>query len=381
MEQWADLYERLQVRTVINAFETVSIIGGTRIRPEVLAAMQAASHSFVFLPELQEKVGDRIARLTRNEAAVVTNGALAGMLLATAACLSRANPGFEHPLLLPYGGRKNRVIVQRCQYSPYLPNITQVGAELVEVGYSQQSTPDHVLEGAFDERTAAVFFTAGRPYEQFATPLERVVELAHGHDVPVIVDGAALLPPPENIWRFTAMGADLVVFSGGKGLRGPQDSGVVVGERDLIQRIHRINSPIHGLGRALKTTKEDIIGFLVALELALREDQEARYAALEKQAQRIAGTFAGVAGIETRVLPDGRQGQPCPRVVIRLLPECGWTRQEFTSSLSAGDPAILVGDLDEVHDSFYINPLSLTELEEGLVVENIRRLLASGQTT
>jgi D-glucosaminate-6-phosphate ammonia-lyase len=372
-----DVYERLQVRTVINAFETVSIVGGTRIRPEVLAAMQAASERFVFLPELQEKVGDRIAQLTRNEAAVVTNGALAGMLLATAACLARANPGYERPLLLPYGGRRNRVIVQRCQYSPYLPNITQVGAELVEVGYSQQLTPDQLLEAAFDDRTAAVFFTAGRPYERFAMPLERVVEIAHERGVPVIVDGAALLPPPENLWRFTEVGADLAVFSGGKGLRGPQDSGVVVGERDLIQRIHRINSPIHGLGRALKTTKEDIIGFLVALELALEEDQAARYEALDEQAQRIAGALAGVAGIETRILPDGRQGQPCPRVVIRLLPDSGWSRQEFTGSLAARDPAILVGDLDEADDSFYVNPLSLTEREERLVIEKLTLLLTS----
>jgi D-glucosaminate-6-phosphate ammonia-lyase len=306
-EQRMDVYARLQVRTVINAFETVSIVGGTRIRPEALAAMQAAAGSFVFLPELQEKVGERIARLTRNEAAVVTNGALAGMLLATVACLSRGNPGFEHPLLLPYGGRRNRVIVQRCQYSPYLPNITQVGAELVEVGYSQQQTPDHVLEVAFDELTAAVFYTAGRPYERFATPLERVVEIAHERGVPVIVDGAALLPPPENLWRYTQMGADLVVFSGGKGLRGPQDSGVVVGKRDLVERIHRVNSPTHGLGRALKTTKEDIVGFLVALELALEEDQAARYEALQERAQRISRALAESPGSRPDSCPtDGR---------------------------------------------------------------------------
>ncbi len=373
-----DVYARLQLRTVINAFETLSIVGSTRIRPEALEAMQRASASFVFLPELNQKVGARIAELTRNEAAVVTNGALAGMLLATAACIARRNPGYEHPLVLPLAAENVNVITQRCQYNPYLPNITQVGARIVEVGYSQQRSPERQLEDAIDAHTAAVFYTAGRPYERFAIPLERVVAIAHAHDVPVIVDGAALLPPVENLWRFTAMGADLAVFSGGKGLRGPQDSGVVVGDHDLVQRIHQINSPIHGLGRAFKSSKEDIVGLLVALEYALAEDIEARYTGLQQQATRIETALRDAAGIETWILPDGRQGQPCPRMVVRLLPSSGWSRTAFMDALKDGDPAVLVGDLDEDADAFYINPLSLTEAEEQVVVERVLALLASG---
>lgn len=373
------MFARLRVRTVINAYETLSSVGSTRIRPEALDAMNRAAGSFVFMTELQDRVGARIAELSRNESAAVTNGALAGMLLATAACLRSMNSPSERPIALPTGWHRNRVIVQRCQYSPYVPNISQVGAEIVEVGYAQQNTPEYVLESAFDDATAAVFYTAGRPYERFAVPLDRVVAIAHAHDVPVIVDGAALLPPMENLWRFTGMGADLAVFSGGKGLRGPQDSGVVVGRRALVDEIHRMNSPRHGLGRALKTTKEDVVGFLVALESALEEDQAAAYVALQERAERVRAAFDGRPGIRTWILPDGRQGQPCPRTVVQLLPECSWTRSDFMRALADGDPAIIVGDLDEMQDAFYINPRSLTDAEEAVVGRRVVELLDERQ--
>lgn len=371
-----DVFDRLGVRPVINAFETMSRVGGTRIRPEVMEAMRRASATFVFLDELQERVGERIAELTRNEGAVVTNGALAGMLLATAACLRQANGTGRRPHALPTGWKKDEVIVQRCQYSAYVPNITQVGAALVDVGYSAQRTPEYLLESAITEATAAVFYTAGRPFETFAIPLERVVAIAHAHDLPVVVDGAALLPPVSNLWRYTEMGADLVVFSGGKGLRGPQDSGVVVGRRDLIAEIQRLNSPNHGLGRALKSSKEDIVGFLVALELAFEEDDASVYDAYLKRAELVRHALAALPGIETWILPDGRQGQPCPRTVIRLLEASGWRRNEFLTALLAGERPILVGELDELEDAFYVTPRSLTNDEAVEVAQRIGALLA-----
>lgn len=371
----ADVFARLGVRPVINAFETMSSVGGTRIRSEALEAMRAAANTFVFLDELHERVGERIAALTRNEAAAVTNGASAGMLLATAACLSRANAATHLPIALPTGWRNNQVIVQRCQYSPYLPNITQVGAELVEVGYTQQVTPEWMLEAAITERTAAIFYTAGRPYERFAVPLERVVAIGSAHQLPVIVDGAALLPPIENLWRYTELGAALAVFSGGKGLRGPQDSGLVVGRRDLVDLVRRMNSPRHGLGRPLKSSKEDIVGLLVAIELALDEDEEASYRDHMRKAELLRAGLADVAEVESWILPDGRQGQPCPRTVVKLLPNGGWTRPELVRDLAAGTPAILVGELDEDEHAIYLSPRSLTDDEVSTVIERVSQLL------
>lgn len=371
----ADVFARLGVRPVINAFETMSSVGGTRIRPEALEAMRSAANTFVFLDELHERVGECIAALTRNEAAAVTNGASAGMLLATAACLSRANGATHLPIALPTGWRNNQVIVQRCQYSPYLPNITQVGAELVEVGYTQQVTPEWMLEAAITERTAAIFYTAGRPYERFAVPLERVVAIGSAHQLPVIVDGAALLPPIENLWRYTELGAALAVFSGGKGLRGPQDSGLVVGRRDLVDLVRRMNSPRHGLGRPLKSSKEDIVGLLVAIELALDEDEEASYRDHMRKAELLRAGLADVAEVESWILPDGRQGQPCPRTVVKLLPNGGWTRPELVRDLAAGAPAILVGELDEDEHAIYLSPRSLTDDEVSTVIERVSQLL------
>lgn len=376
---WLDVYARLNVRTVINAYETVSKVGGSLVRSEVLEAMRCAAGRFVFLDDLQSKAGDRVAELSRNEGAAITNGALAGLLLATAACLHRANSSPYWPITLPTAWQRNHVIVQRCQYSPYVPNIPQVGAKVVEIGYSQQRTPEEIFEAAFDDRTAAVLYTAGKPYELFSIPLERVISIAHNHNVPVIVDGAALLPPIHNLWHFTSLGAALVTFSGGKGLRGPQDSGVVVGRGDLIREIHRINSPHHGLGRAFKSSKEDIVGFLVALELAVHEDESVMYRHQVKRADRIRESLDGVTGIRTWTLPDGRQGQPCPRTIVQLLPESGWTRSEFISALVAHDPAIIVGELDEQSDAFYVNPRSLSNEEVVIVTARIIELISRNE--
>ncbi len=373
-----DVFARLKVRPVINAFETMSSVGGTRIRPQALEAMRRAADTFVFLEELNARVGERIAALTRNEGAVVTNGALAGMLLATAACLRRANPDLPRPIALPANWQKDEVIVQRCQYSPYVPSITQLGARIVEVGYTQQNTPEWVFEGAISQRTAAIFYTAGRPYERFAVPLERVVALAEAHDLPVIVDGAALLPPVENLWRFTEAGAALAVFSGGKGLHGPQDSGVVVGRRELTEEIHRLNSPHHGLGRALKSSKEDVAGFLVALELALEEDEAATYREYMRRAELLRSGLEGLENATVYVLPDGRQGQPCPRTVVQLAPGSGRTRGEVVRELAGGDPAILVGELDEDPTAFYLTPRSLTDEEIAVVVREVSACLGHG---
>jgi uncharacterized pyridoxal phosphate-dependent enzyme len=372
----ADVYAALGVRRLINAYETVSVLGGTRTHPEVLDAMRAASDAFVDLRELQSAVGARLATLTRNEAAAVTSGASAGMVLAAAACAARRDPAFLGHLMRAATLPRPEVIVQRCQLSPYVQNVRQAGVELVEVGYAHNATPEEMLEQAFGDLTVAVLYTAGRPYERDAIPIERVVALAHEQDVPVIVDAAALLPPAANLWRFTGLGADLVVFSGGKGLQGPQDSGIVVGRADLVATVQAVASPVHGLGRAFKSSKEDIIGTLRAVELALEADEAARYAVLLARAERVAANLSGVPGIAVSVLPDGRQGQPCPRTVVRLLPTSGWRRSTFMAALRDGEPGVVVGPLDEDVDALYVHPLGLTDEEADVVAERLKGVLA-----
>ena len=373
-----DVYGALGVRALINAFETVSVLGGTRTHPEVLDAMRAASDAFVDLRELQAAVGARIAALTRNDAAAVVSGASAGMVLAAAACATHRDPTYPSHLMRPWQPPRFDVIVQRCQMSPYVQNVRQAGVEIVEVGYTQNGTPERLLLDALNDRTAAVLYTAGRPYERDAIPLDRVVALAHERDVPVIVDAAALLPPVANLWHYTrSCGADLTVFSGGKGLQGPQDSGLVIGRADLVAHVQAMASPVHGLGRGFKTSKEDVIGLLRAVEIALETDEDARYAALLGRAERVAAALVGVPGIDVHVLPDGRQGQPCPRTAVRLLPSSGWDRAAFMAALSNGEPGVVVGALDEDDASVYVHPLGLTEDEVGVVVARVRDVLAA----
>jgi len=377
-----DVYARLGVRRVINGYETVSILGATKLHPEVWAAMGAARDAFVDLRELHAAVGRRLAALTRNEAAAVTNGASAGMVLATVACAARRDPSVVLQLTAPATptAARPRVVVQRVHLSPYAQNVRQAGVDLIEVGYAQNATPEEHLAVALTAPTVAVLYTAGRPYERDGIPLARVVALARAHDVPVIVDAAALVPPAANLWRFTEAGADLAVFSGGKGLQGPQDAGLVVGRADLVATIQSINAPIHGVGRAMKLSKEDVVGLLAAVELALAADEGARYAKLRERAERVADGLRGVRGLEVTVLPDGRQGQPCPRTLARLSPELGWRRADLLAALRAGDPAIVLGPYEDDPEAFYVHPLGLDDDEADAVVAAVRRVLGGVAT-
>lgn len=374
----SDVYARLGVRRVINAYETVSMLGGTRIHPEVWAAMAAAREGFVDLRELHQAVGRRLATLTRNEAAAVTNGASAGMVLSAVACVARFHPDFALQLTAPAetGRPRPRVVVQRVHMSPYVQNVRQAGVDLVEVGCAQNATPEEHLAVALAPPTVAVLYTAGRPYERDGIPLERVVALAHAQGVPVIVDAAALVPPAANLWRFTECGADLVVVSGGKGLHGPQDSGLVVGRADLVATIQAVNAPSHGVGRAFKSTKEDVIGLLTAVELALAADEDARYAALLRRAERVAAGLRGLPGLDVSVLPDGRQGQPCPRTLGRFGPGARVGCDDLLRLLRDGDPRIVLGPYEDDANAFYVHPLGLTDEEAEVLVGRVTEVLA-----
>jgi D-glucosaminate-6-phosphate ammonia-lyase len=367
------VYARLGVRRVINAYETLSILGGTRMHPEVWAAMDAAREAFVDLRELHAAVGRRLAELTRNEAAVVTGGASAGMLLAAVACAAARDPGFLLQLTAPpTPGPRPRIVVQRVHMSPYVQNVRQANVDLVEVGYTQNTTPETHLEAALVPPTVAVLYTAGRPYEREGIPLERVVAMAHARGIPVIVDAAALVPPAANLWRFTERGADLAVFSGGKGLQGPQDAGLVVGRADLVATILSVIAPIHGVGRSLKLAKEGVIGMLTAVELAVRADEGARYATLLRRVERVTAGLRHVGWLDVAIVPDGRQGQPCPRAVLRLQPEAPLRRPELLARLQGGDPSIVLGPFEDDPDAVYVHPLGLTDAEADEVVAAVR---------
>jgi uncharacterized pyridoxal phosphate-dependent enzyme len=248
----------LGVRPVINAAATLTRLGGSLMPPPVLDAMRAGAESFVDIVELQRRVGRRIAELTRNEACYVSSGAAAGMTIAIAACITGGNPAAV--ARLPYfDGPPPEVIIHRAHRNGYDQAARQTGARLVEIGMAHSTQPWE-LEAAFSPRTACVLYFAGAAYATGALALEDVMAAAAAHSVPVLVDAAAQIPPVRNLWHFTReLGADIAIFSGGKGLRGPQSSGLVLGRQAIVDACQVNGPPNHSLGRPMKVGKEELL--------------------------------------------------------------------------------------------------------------------------
>ncbi|MCC7024073.1 MAG: aminotransferase class V-fold PLP-dependent enzyme, partial [Thermomicrobiales bacterium] len=249
------IYTRLGVRTVINADATLTRLGGSLMPPDVLDAVREAAGNFVDMVELQRVVGERLAALTRNEAAYVASGAASGIVLATLAAMTRGDLPTIARLIETGEAPRDEVIVHRAHRIPYDPALRLAGARIVDIGNRLQTFPWE-LEAAITPRTAMVFYAGGVHLASGALSLPETVEIAHAHGVPVVIDAAAQLPPTENLWRFTReMGADLAIFSGGKDLRGPQASGLVVGSAAMIAAIAANGAPNQRLARAMKVGK------------------------------------------------------------------------------------------------------------------------------
>ena len=320
------IYEDLGLRPVINGYATVTRLGGSLMPPPVVEAMIEASRQFVDLEDLQAAVGRRIAELTRNEAAYVSSGAAAGLTLATAACVAGTDPemiaALPHPQKV--SGARCEVIFQRCQRSGYDYAVRQVGVDMIEIGPEQSSPADfpavrQELEQALSERTAAVLYFARGEDHHGGLPVAEVVAAAHARGVPVILDAAAQLPPVENLWRFTQEGADLVIFSGGKGLCGPQATGLVLGRSDLIKACAVQGNPNQAIGRPMKVGKEELCGCLAAVEWYVGLDHAAMTDRFEAQVgigRPAARRAAGGSRHELRC--PARRGNRCRGALLRF---------------------------------------------------------------
>ena len=308
------IYDELGVRPIVNASATLTRLGGSIMPPEVVAAMVEASKYFVDLDDLQIRVGEQLAELTHNEAAYVSSGAAAGLVLAAAACITGTDPAAINQLP-DLTGLKNEVIVHKSHRNGYDHAVRQVGVKLVEIGYATSTAPWE-LERAITAQTAAIFWFQGAMSGHGDLPLETVIEIAKPHDIPVIVDAAAQLPPVENLWRFTQMGAALAVFSGGKDLRGPQSSGLVVGRKDLIEACRVNGNPNHSIGRPMKVGKEEMVGLLAAVRHYLQIDQEARASQDEEVVLGWCATLNALPGVYAERSFPNEAGQPLPRAKV-----------------------------------------------------------------
>ncbi|MEM7538404.1 MAG: aminotransferase class V-fold PLP-dependent enzyme [Chloroflexota bacterium] len=370
------IYTDLGLKPIINANATLTKLGGSIMRPEVVEAMVEASKSFIPLHELQRKVGERIATLTRNEAAYVSSGAAAGLVLATAACITGMDKDAMQQLP-DLTGLKNEVIVHKSHRNDYDFAVRQVGAKMVEIGPadgSERSTERSELEDAINENTAAIFWFQGLMTGDGDLPIETVIEVANQHDVPVVVDGAAQLPPTENLWKWTEMGAALAVFSGGKDLHGPQPTGLVVGRSDLIESIRLNGPPNHGYGRPMKVGKEEMVGLLKAVELYLEIDQEARRSQDEEIVAGWCHMLNQIDGVQAERSFPNEAKQPLPRALVTIdVSVVGKNRDEVIAALWDGDPAISVAEGGT--DGIYVNPWTLAEGEDEIVLKQLQRVL------
>jgi L-seryl-tRNA(Ser) seleniumtransferase len=367
--------QRLGLRPLINANATLTRLGGSLMPDEVREAMDEAARAWVDLHQLQRRVGERLAELTRNEAAYVSTGAAAGIVLAVAACMTRGER--ERIALLPSqppDAPRDEVIVFASHRNPYDAAVLLPGARMVFIGDARATTPAE-LEAAITPRTAALIWFQGYMTGRADFAFERVVQICRAHDVPVIVDAAAQLPPLENLWRFTHAGASVAIFSGGKALQGPQGTGMMLGARWLIEAVRAIGSPNQGFGRPMKVAKEDLAGLLAAVERYTTLDHAAKRERDERVVADWCGRWNALAGVRAERSFPNEAGQPLPRVLLR------WDRavvnrdgDAFAQVLLDGDPSISV-DVADRAGAIYVNPWCVADNELEIVALRVAALL------
>lgn len=370
-----NVYERLGVRKIINAASWRTNVGGSIMPLPVRQAMDEAAQWFVDLGELNARAGDVIARFTGAEAGLVTAGSAAGMLLEAAACMTGHDQA-KVDRLPDSGGMKNEIVIHRFQRVTYDRCFRAAGAMLVEIGDSG-GTEEWELEDAINENTAAVaYIIAAR--QSGSIPLRRVVEIAHVRGVPVIVDAAAMLPPAENLTRYIDMGADMVSFSGGKGVLGPQSTGILCGRADLIQAAAMNGAPNQGVGRTAKVCKEEIAGLVTALELFVDTDHEAESARWEAMSQNMADQVGKIPGLYTKYFPATPEldefESATPRAFVFLKPDSGRELGDIEESLKQGDPPVY-GYPAEHGRGLALSPVNLMDGEDEIVIRRFKEVM------
>jgi L-seryl-tRNA(Ser) seleniumtransferase len=365
-----DYFKELGVKPFINAAGTYTTLTASLMPPEVVDAWEYASRQYVRLLDLQEAVGRRLAELLGCEAALVTSGAAGALTVGTAACIT----GTDQKLIrqLPdTTGMKNEVIVQKSHRYGYDHAVRNCGIRFVEVETAEE------LERAITPRTAMMlFFNANDPLGKIHA--EEFVALGKKHNIPTFNDAAADTPPVGNLMKYTKMGFDLVTFSGGKGLRGPQSAGLLLGRKDLIEAAKLNSSPYSdSIGRGQKVNKEEILAMLVAVESYLKRDHEADWKEWERRVKVITDSVGKLPSVQAETyVPEIANHVPHLRLrwdpaVIRI------SVPEVVRQLREGDPSIEV--VPSSKEDLQIGVWMLQPGEAQIVARRIREILKSAQ--
>ena len=362
-----DYFKELGIRTFINAAGTYTSMTGSLMPKEVIDAINYGSLEYVNLDELQDKVGKRIAELLECEYATVSSGCFGAMSIAMAGVMSGKDPK-KIKQLPDTTGLRNEVILQESHTIGYAQALTNVGAKLVKVKTAEE------LENAINEKTAMLWFLNANT-DRGDIKWEEFVSLGKKHNIPTFIDCAADVPPVDNLFKFTRIGFDMVAFSGGKGLRGPQSAGLLLGKKEYIEAA-RLHTPPRGetIGRGMKVNKEEVLGMLAALELYLNKDHQAEWKMWEDQIDLISESVKSIGGVETTIhVPP--HANHVPSLKIR------WDQSKVNISpdnvrkiLREGSPSIeTVGNKNEIGVTTWM----MVPGQEKIVAKKIKKILKS----
>jgi len=361
-------YEELGVTTVINAEGTMTTLGGSLIRPEVEVIMAQASRHFVSIPGLEEAAGKRIAqmlKLPEGYGALVTSGAAAAIQSGLAGILTGDNESLIKQLP-DLTGMKSEVIIQKSHRNPFDHQLRGTGAKLIEIETRDQ------LRAAVNDRTAMMHFT------NFANDVGQIkvdewVKLAKEYKIPCFNDAAADTPPISHLWDYSNMGYDLVSFSGGKAIRGPQCAGLLIGRQDLIHYALLNNSPYEDtLGRGQKVGKEEIIGMIKALELHLKEDYDALDKEWQDRLELVSREITRIPGVSTKFFTPAIANH-VPHMQIVWDSRISLTPQQVSQLLRNSKPSIVMSPGEE-KPGLAMNSFMLQPGEDQIVAEQLSRI-------
>jgi L-seryl-tRNA(Ser) seleniumtransferase len=362
-------YVELGVTPVINAEGTMTMLGGSLIRPEVESVMAQAARHFVSIPELEAAAGKRIAqmlKLPQGYSSLVTSGAAGAIQSGLAGILTGDNESLIKQLP-ELTGMKSEVIIQKSHRNPFDHQLRGTGVKLIEVETHEQ------LRRAVNDRTAMMHFT------NFANAagqikVEEWPKLAKQYNLPCMIDAAADTPPVSHLWDYANMGFDLITFSGGKAMRGPQCAGLLIGREDLVHYALLNNSPYEDtLGRGQKVGKEEIVGMIKALELYLVEDHDALTKEWQSRLDTISRQITKIPGVSTSFfVPD--VANHVPHMQITWDSKIALTPQQVSQTLRSGQPSIVIGG-GEGRPGLAMNSFMLQPGEEQIIADHLSKVL------
>jgi L-seryl-tRNA(Ser) seleniumtransferase len=374
---WPEVYKKLGISPIINAQSWVTALGGSIMRPEVLQAMDDAANAFVDIKKLNRAAGEVIARSCGAEQGLVTAGCSAAQVLMVAACMTgQSEANVEQ--LPDTTGMKNEVILFKGQRNRYDKAFITAGATLIEYGTDESVTADD-LDAAINENTACVAYVVA-PFVPLGIGLEETIRVAHERGVPVIVDAAAEVPPRANLHKFHNMGADMVAFSGGKGIGGPQSSGILAGKADLVEAAVmnslNLDSSVAGIGRPMKVSKENIVGLVTAIQLFTDSDEAAEWEGWKSKSQYVVERLADIEGV--RVVTEDEAGtRQGPQPVLYFEDDYeGPSIAEIIEQLETGDPGIFVGGGNRAEINIVM--VNVQDGEEIVIADRLNEILRGG---